>query len=180
MSQRFLFKFSVIVVTTLLLTALFIPLVGAAFALKEGSWRYGYAFIDISWKSNLIVSLGIGMSLAVWNAFEFERYPNLEISQYFKPYQRYHFITQNPVSLEMLKTAVDEHIIRKGWKVREWMHDGVVILRRNYIMKDVVKIRLIPNGLEISSRPRWRILLIDMARNYRNIENVSRRLKHLK
>ncbi len=180
MSQRFFFKLFAIAWTTIMLTMVFLPLVAAFFTFKEGTWKYGYTFLEINWKSNILVSLGIGMSLAVWNAFEFEGHRTVDMSQYLKPAQRYHFKTSAPVSKDELKESIESNVIRKGWTIRRWNDSGAEIFRRNFFMKDVVKITMIPSGLEISSRPRWRIMLVDMARNLSNIEDVSKRLKHLK
>lgn len=165
---------------TVVIFIIVMPFVGALFSMKEGKFHYGYSFFELDLNSVLLVTLAIAMTITVWNAFEFEKYPNLDIRQYFKPKQVYDVLTSKPVTDAEFKDATKGIEEMRGWKLIRSSDKEALFSRMNYLMRDRVHLELMSDRIRITSRPRWKILLVDMARNYRNVLKVGEKLKHLK
>lgn len=173
--QQFLFKITVIIIQTLKVTLVFTPLVMAVRALMG---------IEFIWQQELtpavFIAFGIGMSLTVWNALDFENYKKIDPKQYLKSNQNMPIELSEAIKSEtvfkQILLAVDTN---KDWNLRSQSATNIKILAKSpYKFKDIIEIEKLGNNkLIIKSKPKYFFWLIDLGRNYKNILSVLRVIK---
>lgn len=175
--QHFLFKISVMILQTLKITAIFTPLVMAVRALRgvEFVWQDETA-------AGIFIAFGIGMSLTVWNALDFENYKKIELKQYLKTNQSMPIQIQDGVQMaDVFNFIVKKAETNKDWKLVDKSEARLKIQTTSpYKFKDIVVIENQGNNkLFITSRPKSFFWLIDLGRNYKNILGVLRVIKEM-
>jgi hypothetical protein len=173
--QNFLFKIAVIIIQTLKITVIITPLVMAIRALRSVEFE-----LIQELPAAIFIAFGLGMSLTVWNALDFENYKKMDPKQYLKSNQHMPIeLTKevNPAKVfNQITQAVEEN---KNWKLISQSASSIKILATSpYKFKDIIEIENSgENKLLIKSKPRSFFWLIDLGRNYKNILSVLRVIK---
>jgi len=173
--QQFLFKITVIIIQTLKITAIFTPLVMAVRALRGLEFE-----LQQELPAAIFIAFGLGMSLTVWNALDFENYKKIDPKQYLKSNQHMPIELSQAVKpatvFNQITQAIDSN---KNWKLISQTDSNIKILATSpYKLKDIIEIENSgENKLLIKSKPRSFFWLIDLGRNYKNILGVLRVIK---
>lgn len=173
--QNFLFKISVIIFQTLKITLIFTPLVMSVRALRG---------VDFVWQQELsaaaFIAFGIGMSLTVWNALDFENYKKIDPKQYLKSNQNMLIELTPAVKIENVFNQINKSIDdNKNWRLLSQSDTNIKILAISpNKFKDIIELESDgENMLLIKSKPKSFFWLIDLGRNYKNILSVLRVIK---
>ena len=179
MNSRSLFKLVVLMLNWLKLSLFAFPVVAALISFKQGTIKYGYDFLTVDHNWSIIISIGIGMVLNTWHAIRFEEEGLSDLRQYLKMRQRYEVTDTKNWSLASLKPSLEKLVNEsKYWKsVKEQNNTLKLVVSNGYGFKDVVTLSDGPNGIVISSRPKSKLAIVDMARNLHNVKVLSKYLK---
>lgn len=181
MNSKSLFKLVIYLVNWIKLSLITLPVSAALVAMKQGKMKYGYDFLTVNHNWSLVIAIGIGMVLNTWHAMSFEEEKNIDPKQYLKMRQRF-MITNSAWTPEMLRIKVEALLAKhpKRMTLLNSSQDVFKILVRNgYGFKDIVTLERKNEGVEIYSRPKSPIALIDLARNLRNTKEISKHLKEV-
>ncbi len=180
MNSKSAFKLIVLILTWLKISLISLPFTIALVNLKQGKFQYGYDFFELNFNAALLIAIAIGLVFSIWNAFEFEDIKGWEISQYMKTNQRYALktdgdLTESELSEKLVKITSNN----KRWKILQNGNDGKFVLGvKNFLgARDVITISRKNGEWEMFSRPKWKIEMIDLGRNFKNIEFISSQIK---
>lgn len=181
MNSKSLFKLVIYVINWIKLSLIVLPVSAALVAMKQGKMKYGYDFLTVDHSWSLVIAVGIGMVLNTWHAMRFEETGNVDPKQYLKMRQRF-MIKNSPWTPEQLRIKIEALLQRhpKRMEVRSQNPNSCELLVRNgYGFKDIVTLALKENGVEVYSRPKSPIAIIDLARNLNNCLEISKHLKEV-
>ena len=161
----FLFKLLAIIILTLKLMLIFTPVVLALRAMRATD----FYFVD-EVQAALFISFGLGMAVTIYNAFEFENFQHLDLTQYLKTHQHHSTRLSDQVSAENLLPFIEKKSTEAGYKMVSKSSDSIEFeFKSPYKFKDKVMVRIQDHDIIISSKPKNRFWPIDLGRNYKNI-----------
>lgn len=175
MNKRSLFKLIIYVVNWIKLTLIAFPFVAALISMKQGKLQYGYDFLTVDHNWSIIISIGLGMVLNTWHAISFEEVGNIDPKQYLKMRQRFWLKTTGGLTMEAIRSKMQEFV--KGNKRAKVLADTdnqfKLQLKNGYGFKDIIELNAKDGGIEIYSRPKSVLNIVDMARNLKNVKTIS-------
>lgn len=123
----------------------------------------------------LFFSIALALPIVMINAFAFANFNNFDLKYYLKSSQKIKFEAKNEKLCNL--SEVKNKLINLNWKVKSEANDEIIFLKKNTLVNDIVRYRIVNlknniSEIEIVSNPTAKILFIDFARNYRNIITV--------
>lgn len=114
------------------------------------------------------------------NAFAFEGFSHFDLKNYLKPHQKISVNISNK-NLNKKEDFISNILKNKNWKFLNEDKNCVFFIKNNLILKDKIKIDYNFSNKEniqinIESKPSSILLIIDFARNYRNILTILKAL----
>lgn len=181
MNRAFVFKLIIIIWSTAKMTLMLFPFFYLAISIKQGKLKYGYDFFVIDYRWALMISLGIAMALVVWTAMEFANLEFKDLRQYLKSRQKHYYKFRDreghPETEDALRTFAES---KRRWSFREAGQNEWKLIRHNpFFIRDIVRVKAVPGGLEIESAPKGFAWLVDAARNYRHVLALGDYLKEV-
>lgn len=161
----FLFKLLAIVIQTFKLMLLFTPVV-----LSIRAFRAEHFYFMDELQAALFISFGLGMAVTIYNAFEFENFRHLELTQYMKTNQHYKTTLSDKVNASDMLSFIEKTAAQKGYTLLARTDHGLEFeIKSPYRFKDKLSVQLKGQEVLISSKPRNIFWPIDLGRNYKNI-----------
>lgn len=161
----FSFKLLAIVIQTFKIMLLFTPVVLAIRAFRAEH----FYFMD-ELQAALFISFGLGMAVTIYNAFEFENFQHLELSQYLKTHQHHKTTLSDKVSAADVLSFIEKTAAERGYALlTKSDHSLEFEIKSPYKFKDKLSVQLQGQDVLISSKPRNIFWPIDLGRNYKNI-----------
>ncbi|MBI1305100.1 MAG: hypothetical protein GC181_00640 [Bacteroidetes bacterium] len=185
MNSRTVFKFIVFLLNWLIISLVSVPFTLALIALatrNHNTFQYGYDFIELNNSSALLISVAIGIVFSVWNAMAFSEATGVELKQFMKAWQKYKLKSDHEINSAEMKNKISRFTqANKNWKLRKVQEDGEwkFEVSNRFAPKDVVTVKRNGNEWLVESRPKLWIYFIDMARNFRNIEFITKQLNDI-
>ncbi len=179
MNSNSWFKLIIYFVNWVKLSLISFPIAAAIITFKQGKVKYGYDFLTVDHNWSIIIAIGIGLVLNTWHAIAFENEGNLDPKQYLKMRQRF-IITNSKWSLDVYKTKLKSLLTNKDWTLLSEDPGSIkLLIKSRFGQKDIVTLTPTDSGIEIYSRPKSPIAIVDMARNLSNVKVISKKLKEL-
>lgn len=181
MNEKSVFKIAVLFITYFKLFVVSLPFSVALVNLKQGKFQYGYDFFELNFNTAILVSVAIAIVLGTWNAFEHSDRKDMDEAQFMKANQRYQLVEGQKLSQAEISERLKPFVAgqrRWKWRKGEAGNAPFVLEVKNKVgAKDVVKIEQVADGWIISSKPKYLIDFIDLARNFENVKSISKVLK---
>jgi hypothetical protein len=159
----------------LFLTLVLFPLTYIGIQIKEGSFRHGDEFFVLNMEAALLIAAGFALLLAIWNAFEFEKFKNIDHNQYLSAQQKYLVKLGEKLSSDELLTIFQGNLLlSKRWTLLDHNESQIRLSFRFYLNnRDVFTVSKDSFGWTMESKPAKKVWFIDLARNYGHIVNIT-------
>ncbi|MCB9261069.1 MAG: hypothetical protein H6607_01670 [Flavobacteriales bacterium] len=180
MSGKTWFKFVANALNLIKMSALSFPVCWALVSLRDTPLRYGAdsSFFVLDYKWALVIAIGIGLVLAAWHGLAFEEATIFDAKQYLKRKQKYTVIGTENWNQEKFSSKVGELGNQKYWKLISKTDAHYRFeTKRNHGLKDIVQVWNTASGVVVESKPKNWFHFVDMARNLKNVEYVSKYLR---
>ncbi|MFT5511664.1 MAG: hypothetical protein ACI8SE_000057 [Bacteroidia bacterium] len=181
MNSRSLFKLVIYLINWLKISLIAFPVAAALITFKQGKMKYGYDFLTVDHNWSIIIAIGVGIVFNTWHAMEFETVGNVDPKQYLKMRQRL-TITNSQWTTDQLQIKVEALMLKHPKRMSMLTKSNnlyKILVRNGYGFKDIVTLERKDDGVEITSVPKSRIAIVDMARNLKNTKEISKYLKEV-
>ena len=172
--QVALFKISMIGYYILRLSLIVSPLTILTVYSRQGGWKYGFTFIQNSLEVGIFGAFSVGFVLALYHALSFEMQGEGPMENYLKTKQKVY--VKGTIDVKTLQEAIE-----KKFRVRDMIRTetGLKFKKVARFMKpDQVEIKVMDDGrMEIISQPFTSLLIIDFARNFKNVKEIAKLIK---
>lgn len=172
------FKLLAILLQTLKIMLLFAPIVMSLRAMRA----HHFYFMD-ELQAALFISFGLGMAVAIFNAFEFENFKHIELSQYLKTHQTYTTNLSESVDSKQLLAFIKSKAAENGMTIPSTSTESENVLELEalspYKFKDKIKVTLTGKQITIESKPKNFFWPVDLGRNYKNILSMLLVIKQM-
>lgn len=161
------------------LTLIAFPVSAALVSMKEGKLKYGYDFFEVDHNWSIVIAIGIGLTLNTWHTLSFEEIGNFDLKQYLKQRQRYLITGTKGWNAQIVESKVNRFIAsQRRWKVKGQDNSYLKLSTKNkYGFEDVVSLTPTDQGIVVESRPRYWFPFVDLGRNLKNVQLISKYLK---
>ncbi|MBO6515260.1 MAG: hypothetical protein JJ975_01745 [Bacteroidia bacterium] len=140
--------------------------------------KYGYDFFVIDYNWAIMIALGIGLALNTWHALSFEELGNFDLKQYLKVRQRYRITHSEMLSSEQVEKKLRNlETENPFWKLSSLKNGFTLYVKNKFGFRDVVQLQPGDGGYIVQSKPRFWLDFIDMGRNLKNVQFISKYLK---
>lgn len=152
------------------------PLTILATLAKEGSWKYGFEYIQPSIQVGLFVGFSISFLLGLYHALSYEMVGQGPLENFLKPHQKVQFKSKLSIDEIAKKLESDERI-----KDIEQKENQTLTCKRNVALVFPDKISLYPSATPmhwiIESKPFSKWWFIDFGRNFKTVKRLAVLLK---
>lgn len=174
--NSFFFKLSAIFFQYLLLICIAFPIIYLIFFSLSDFNSDKVVFIRI-----LFFSIALALPFVMVNAFAYAGFKNFELKNYLKPHQRItvKIADENLNDREEIKSNLQNI---KNWTFLKEENNCLLFSKSNILIKDKIAVCIIKSEdknteIKIDSKPSSMLVVIDFARNYKNIITVLKAIK---
>jgi hypothetical protein len=181
MNSNSIFKLVIYCINWIKIVLIALPVSAALITLKQGKMKYGYDFLTVDHNWSIVIAIAIGIILNTWHAMAFEEIGNVDPKLYLKMRQQF-VIKDSDWSDDKLKIKIEALLLGQPKRLTLIHKDHgqyTFLARSRYGFKDIVTVQKIDGGVKISSRPKNRLAIVDMARNLSNAKDISKHLKEV-
>lgn len=181
MNSRSLFKLVVYLLNWIKITVFAFPVAAAITSLKQGKLKYGYDFFEVNHNWSIMIAIAISLTLNTWHAMSFEELKNYDLKQYLKVKQRYKIVGSEGWTIDNLQKALEGLTVsNRYWKALKRSKPGLWLgVKNKYGFQDVVHLTKTEDGFIVESKPRFLVDFVDMGRNLKNVQFLSKHLKEI-
>lgn len=174
--QKFIFKLLVVLSYIARFTLLVLPLAIVVVMSREGGWKYGFTFIQNNAEVALFVSFAIGFLVAMYHAVSYEIVGEGPMENYLKSSQKVK--VEGAIPMETLMNQLKSDKLYK----EVTLSDQILTAKRkvHFLSADKVKISMNEGMFDIESKPFSAIWFIDFGRNFKNVRDIAKIIKHNK